>query len=133
MEDWVKEFKQFEQGSPFIKNLVFNDSKKGLQFVIMEWTTKIHDSFWLKLGSKKNNVRLAGEEKLRKLFIERGSTSIFNVFNDSEKEISNLVFDKKLESYSHWAFHPQDFCCSLEVKKDDLLDLLSKYKIDYKF
>jgi hypothetical protein len=30
MEDWVAEFKQFENGSPFIKNLLFKDSKKGL-------------------------------------------------------------------------------------------------------
>ena len=27
MEEWVEEFKQFEQGSPFIKNLIFNCNK----------------------------------------------------------------------------------------------------------
>lgn len=133
MEDWVKEFKQFDQGSPFIKNLLFSDSKKGLSFIVMEWTTKIHDSFWLKLGTKKSNMRLAGEERTKKLFIEKGSTSIFNVLNDSDKEIKNLIFDKKLDQFSHWAFHPQNFCQSLEIKKEDILNLLTKYGFSYQF
>lgn len=96
MEEWVSEFKQFENGSPFIKNLIFNDSKKGLQFVIMEWTTKINDSFWTKIGSKKSNVRMASEDKIKFLHTNTGSISVFNALNDSNKEISNLIFDKKL-------------------------------------
>lgn len=66
MEDWVAEFGRFEH-APFIKNLLFKDSKKGLQFIIIEWKTKINDSFWSQIGSKKGNVRLASEEVLAQL------------------------------------------------------------------
>ena len=30
----------------------------------MEWQTKINDTFWSKIGSKKSNVRLANEDVL---------------------------------------------------------------------
>jgi hypothetical protein len=63
MEDWVAEFGKFEN-APFIKNLIFKDSKKGVHFIIMEWQTKINETFWTKLGSKKSNVRLANEDVL---------------------------------------------------------------------
>lgn len=133
MEDWVREFKQFEGGSPFIKNLLFSDAKQGLQFIVMEWQTKIHDSFWGKLGSRKQNVRLASEEKLAKLEAKKGSTGLFNIFNDKERDVRNLVFDKKLEGFSHWAFHPQDMCYSLELKREDILGLLDRLEIAYQF
>ena len=61
MEDFVEEFKSFELGSPFIKNLVFGDNHNGLHFIVLDWKTKIHDSFWGKLGTRKQNVRLASE------------------------------------------------------------------------
>ncbi len=95
MEDWVAEFGKFDN-APFIKNLLFKDSKKGLHFIILEWQTKINDAFWQKLGSKKGNVRLANEDVLAKLEGIKGSTSFFNILNDKEKTISNLVFDQKL-------------------------------------
>ena len=63
MEDWVAEFGKFDK-APFIKNLLFKDSKKGIHFIIMDWQTKIHDTFWNKIGTKKSNVRLANEDIL---------------------------------------------------------------------
>lgn len=105
MEDWVAEFGKFDR-APFIKNLLFKDSKKGLQLIIQEWQTKINDTFWTQIGSKKSNVRLANEDVLAQLQGTRGSTSLFNIFNDTEKLVSNLIFDQKLKSCDFWAFHP---------------------------
>lgn len=105
MEDWVSEFGKFDQ-APFIKNLLFKDSKKGVHFIILEWQTKISEGFWTKLGTKKSNVRIANEDVLAKLEGSKGSTSFFNIFNDQEKIVNNLIFDQKLQNFDFWAFHP---------------------------
>lgn len=102
-----------------------------MYFVIANAETKLGKAFWENLGTKKNKVRIASPSHLEFLKGEQGALSVFNAFNDHEKKIKHLVFDENLMKETHWSFHPMVNTMSIEVKKDDILELLKSNEKEY--
>lgn len=92
--------------APFVKNLIYKD-KKGMYFIVAEGDSSISTGFWKSIGTSKNKIKFAREDDLKKISAYKGSVSIFNVLNDTDKIIKNLIFDEKLKEHDFWSFHPQ--------------------------
>lgn len=72
--------------SPFIKCLLFTDSKKANThyMVLAEMNTKPDKAYWKKVGTSHNNVRMSKEEVLQNVLkSKKGALNPFSLANDN--------------------------------------------------
>lgn len=101
---------------------MFKD-KNSFFFFILDADSQINDKFWPFLGTSKNKKSFAREDDLKKFHASKGSLSVFNVFNDTHKQIK-LIIDQKLQGSEFWSFHPQSNEFTYELASSDVYKLL---------
>jgi prolyl-tRNA synthetase len=114
--------------SPFVKNLVYVDKKKAFHFLLAHENTQVSKPFWKTIGSSYNNVRMATPEQLQDtLGTFKGAVNVFSVLNDADKKVVKVYLDSKLQKEQYLSFHPQDNTSTVELKTEDVLNLLAKH------
>lgn len=117
----------------FIKNLVFKTKSGNFVYYLLgveqKMETKALESF-----SCEKNLRAAEDSHLEQyLSVKKGSVNPFALLNTGEdKEKFIVIFDTSLTK-DYIAIHPMKNTHSIFMKKIDLLNLLTKYGISYKF
>lgn len=113
--------------SPYIKNLFYKLKKGGFGILVALDETQVKKAFWKDLNMSHNHVRMAGEEDLKAtLQCYKGSVNPLSLVNDTKKDVSVFVMDKKLKESEYYAFHPGDNAHTLELKREDFEKLMQK-------
>lgn len=133
MEDLKADPGQLDN-SPFSKNLIYKDKKKNFYFVVVHEDTKLGASFWKRIGTTKNNVRFVKEDVLTDILnTYKGAVNAFSLINDTERVFKTVYFDQLLEKNEYINFHPQDNTSTIELKKEDMLKLLTDIGLETTF
>ena len=120
--------------APFVKNLVYTDKKKEVYFIVAHEHSQVSPDLWKRLGTNKNNVRMATDEVLQEVFgTFRGAVGIFALPNDREGRVKKVIVDKQLEGESYLTFPPQTNTCMLELTAEDTFKFLRTHNIAFEF
>lgn len=83
-------------------------------------------TLWKLVGVSAGNISYAREEVLQKVLkVKGGSVNPFALVNDTEKACK-VIIDKNLENEGVWAFHPMQNTATVEISKDDFLNVFLK-------
>ena len=106
--------------------MVYSDKKKRNFFVIANHTTKVGKRFWKEVGTSGGSVRWAKKEILEgSLRCEPGEVNPFALRNDFENKLPLIIIDENLKEAEFWSFHPMDNAVSLEIKNEDVRNILT--------
>lgn len=121
------------EGTTLCKNLFFRNHKGNRHYLVIMESHFAMDIHSVEKLLHQGKLSFASPERMmRYLGVKPGSVSLFNLVNDTDKEVT-LFVDSKLLDVEKVSFHPNDNRASLVISSRDMLKFIencgNKYKI----
>lgn len=121
------------EGTTLCKNLFFRNHKGNRHYLVIMESHFAMDIHSVEKLLHQGKLSFASPERMmRYLGVKPGSVSLFNLVNDTDKEVT-LFVDSKLLDVEKVSFHPNDNRASLVISSRDMLKFIencgNKYEI----
>lgn len=121
------------EGTTLCKNLFFRNHKGNRHYLVIMESHFAMDIHSVEKLLHQGKLSFASPERMmRYLGVKPGSVSLFNLVNDTGKEVT-LFVDSKLLDVEKVSFHPNDNRASLVISSRDMLKFIencgNKYEI----
>lgn len=121
------------EGTTLCKNLFFRNHKGNRHYLVIMESHFAMDIHSVEKLLHQGKLSFASPERMmRYLGVMPGSVSLFNLVNDTDKEVT-LFVDSKLLDVEKVSFHPNDNRASLVISSRDMLKFIencgNKYEI----
>ena len=121
------------EGTTLCKNLFFRNHKGNRHYLVIMESHFAMDIHSVEKLLHQGKLSFASPERMmRYLGVKPGSVSLFNLVNDTDKEVT-LFVDSKLLEVEKVSFHPNDNRASLVISSRDMLKFIencgNKYEI----
>ena len=121
------------EGTTLCKNLFFRNHKGNRHYLVIMESQFAMDIHSVEKLLHQGKLSFASPERMmRYLGVKPGSVSLFNLVNDTDKEVT-LFVDSKLLDVEKVSFHPNDNRASLVISSRDMLKFIencgNKYEI----
>lgn len=121
------------EGTTLCKNLFFRNHKGNRHYLVIMESHFAMDIHSVEKLLHQGKLSFASPERMmRYLGVKPGSVSLFNLVNDTDKEVT-LFVDSKLLDVEKVSFHPNDNRASLVISSHDMLKFIencgNKYEI----
>lgn len=121
------------EGTTLCKNLFFRNHKGNRHYLVIMESHFAMDIHSVEKLLHQGKLSFASPERImRYLGVKPGSVSLFNLVNDTGKEVT-LFVDSKLLDVEKVSFHPNDNRASLVISSRDMLKFIencgNKYEI----
>ena len=121
------------EGTTLCKNLFFRNHKGNRHYLVIMESHFAMDIHSVEKLLHQGKLSFASPERMmRYLGVKPGSVSLFNLVNDTDKEVT-LFVDSKLHDVEKVSFHPNDNRASLVISSRDMLKFIencgNKYEI----
>ncbi|MBR3828118.1 MAG: prolyl-tRNA synthetase associated domain-containing protein [Bacteroidales bacterium] len=112
------------EGTTLCKNLFFRNHKGNRHYLVIMESHFAMDIHSVEKLLHQGKLSFASPERMmRYLGVKPGSVSLFNLVNDTDKEVT-LFVDSKLLDVEKVSFHPNDNRASLVISSRDMLKFI---------
>lgn len=112
------------EGTTLCKNLFFRNHKGNSHYLVIMESHFAMDIHSVEKLLHQGKLSFASPERMmRYLGVKPGSVSLFNLVNDTDKEVT-LFVDSKLLDVEKVSFHPNDNRASLVISSRDMLKFI---------
>lgn len=119
------------EGTTLCKNLFFRNHKGNRHYLVIMKSSFEMDIHSVEKMLHQGKLSFASPERMmRYLGVKPGSVSLFNLVNDTNKEVT-LFVDSGLLKVDKVSFHPNDNRASLVISSQDMLKFIEKMCINY--
>jgi len=120
------------EGTTLCKNLFFRNHKGNRHYLVIMESTHAMDIHSIEKMLHEGKLSFASPERMmRYLGVKPGSVSLFNLVNDTNKEVI-LFVDSKLLTAEKVSFHPNDNRASLVISSSDMLKFINNCGNSYR-